>query len=148
MKEVDPDHFQIFSTSDILRNSKCLLRIVLHATKLTLDYTVKCQLPLTAGEITFEPWYKAGKLTCLQGPGRLHKFLKQAGVTLSRTVWVWGNWRVSAYPKAFTCKCFINTVLSKQKSSGAGFGPGVTSMQPLRKERENWCWNFRHQSQI
>lgn len=54
-----------------------------------------------------------------------------------------GDWRVPAYPKAFTCKCFINIVPNKQKSSGAGFGPTATSVQPLGKERENLRWNCR-----
>ena len=51
-------------------------------------------------------------------------------------MWVLGNWRVSAYRKAFTCKCFINTVLNKQ-FSGAGFGPKATSVQPLIKRKGN-----------
>ena len=48
---------------------------------------------------------------------------------------------MSAYRKAFTCKCFINTVLNKQ-FSGAGFGPRATSVQPLLKIKGNSVMEF------
>ena len=48
---------------------------------------------------------------------------------------------MSAYRKAFTCKCFINTVLNKQ-FSGAGFEPRATSVQPLLKIKGNSVMEF------